>query len=134
MYTILRLSNLLHKQILKSILSPSTDSLGHSPTHAAPDWDPFLSHSSALLTCADDLISTIYTPQNPLVVAAELDSYIEVVRHLRLHLQVHLQGDKLAQQLDNLNLKQPAPLKDPLQWYNTCFDQIQGAADALKSD
>lgn len=134
LHTILRLSNLLHKQILKRVLSPPADS-PNSLTPAAPDLDTLLSHSSALLANADDLISTMYTPQNPLDIATELASYIENIEHLRLYLCVLLQGDALAKQLNELNLdNHSATLKDPQQWFNACFDQIQKAADALKSD
>jgi hypothetical protein len=125
----------LHKQILKGILSPPADSPLRSPTNATPDLDALLSHSSALLVSADDLISTMYTPQNPLDVATGLASYVKVIRHLRQYLQVLLHGDTLTEQLDKLRLdNDSAPSRDPWQWYNTCFDQIQKATDALKSD
>ena len=75
----------------------------------------------------------MYTPQNPLDVATELVSYAEVIQHLRQYLHVLLHSDTLAQQLDKLNLnKDSAPSNNPWQWYNTCFDQIQKAVDALK--
>jgi len=132
-HTILRLSNLLHKQILKGVLSPAADSPLRFSTHAPLDLDTLLSHSSTLLISADDLLSTMYTPQNPSDVVTELASYMEVIQHLRQYLHVLLHGDILVQQLDKLNLNNnSAPSKDSWQWYNSCFDQIQKAADALK--
>jgi hypothetical protein len=77
----------------------------------------------------------MYAPQNLLDIATELASYIEVIQHLRSCLHIFLQGDALTEQLGKLNLSNhSAPLKDPRQWYNACFDQIQKAVDALKSD
>ena len=124
----------MHTHILKGTLSPSADSRLHFSTHTPLELDTLLSHSSTLLVSADDLLSTMYTPQNPSDVATELASYVQVIQHLRQYLRLFLHGDILAQQLDKLNLNYSAPSKDPWQWYNTCFDQIQKAVDALKSD
>jgi len=76
----------------------------------------------------------MYPPQNSSEVATELASYVEVIRQLRQYLHVLWQGD-VSEQLEKLSLNNhSALLKDPRKWFNTCFDQIQKAAEVLNSD
>ena len=75
------------------------------------DLDLLPQYSSALLVASDDLIATMYGPQNVQNMATELASF------------------KIAVQ----NLQGPiTPQGKTKKWFDACFEQIYKAADALQ--
>jgi len=124
-HALLRLTTLLHKRILIDLLSSSsstTPSLPNSPL------DALLLHSTALLTSTDDLISTLYTPQNPTSIRTELTTLIDVVRTLQsgLHTAGFFATIGLEDQLRQMSIQGDGKKtgKDIKKWFDTCFEQI----------
>ncbi|KAF8077948.1 hypothetical protein FPV67DRAFT_1685322 [Lyophyllum atratum] len=133
-HAILRMSTLLHKRIITDILLPPS----HSPLKLSPHFvqhmDSLPPHSSALLVASDDLVSTLYTPQDPSDISTELDSFIEIIDNLRATVLVLLQEPTLAEQMEAMSLKSTGvSQKDPKKWFEACFIQIRKAVDTLKS-
>ncbi|KAG5641286.1 hypothetical protein DXG03_005577 [Asterophora parasitica] len=133
-HTILRMSTLLHKRIRKDILSPPSTSPLKLPSHIIEHLDTLPPHSSALLVASDDLVSTLYAPQNPSNVSAELASFTDVVNALRSTILVILQEPTLAEHMEAMSLQGTgASKRDPRKWFETCFSQIQKAMEGLES-
>jgi hypothetical protein len=114
---ILRLSTLLHKRILTDVLSVPQD------PHTNSTLDTLSSLSHTLLSASDELVSTLYTPQDPDHIATELTEFRRVVSDFQSSI---IQPESLEAQLANLSLG-----KNGLKWFNTCFVQIYKAVDAL---
>jgi hypothetical protein len=121
-HTILRLTTLLHKRISLDLLS--------SPSPKLPDLalDSFSLQSSALLSASDELISTLYAPQDPSVTANELSSFLDVIRAFQALLgdlpsEIHALGAQLG--AISLNVQPGSGVKiDAQKWFDTCFQQI----------
>ncbi|KAG5651598.1 hypothetical protein H0H81_008119 [Sphagnurus paluster] len=128
-YAILRLSTLLHNHIIKDILSPPN--LKFSP-HLIQNLDSLPPQSSTLLIASDDLISTIYAPQNPSDISTELASFTKLIGALQSIILALSQKPTLSEQLQAMSLGGTTQ-KDPKKWFEMCFLQIQKAAENLKS-
>jgi hypothetical protein len=98
---------LLHKRIATDILSSiySSDS--------NPYLDLLPQHSSALLIASDDLVATMYGPQNTENMVTELASFKTVIQNLQAPVMPLLLQDKSKK------------------WFNTCFEQISKAAGII---
>ncbi|KAF8844967.1 hypothetical protein BDN67DRAFT_942534 [Paxillus ammoniavirescens] len=127
-HQILRLTTLLHKRILLDLLA----SPAPAPVSA---FDDLLVQSNFLLTTSDELVSTLYTPQDPSSVRQETMALARVAA--KLHSQVAIlfsATDELEKQLSALDIESsaftPAPTTQPSKkkadkkWFETCFDQI----------
>ncbi|KAG6890697.1 hypothetical protein C0995_005070 [Termitomyces sp. Mi166 len=130
-HALLRLSTLLHKRIIKDVLTiPELDL--SSPL--VKNLDSLPPHSSSLVVASDDLVSTLYAPQTPSETSTELAAFIKVIDSLRATLLDLLHEPSLADQMQALSLQTSAtPQKDPKKWFQICFAQIQKAADNLES-
>lgn len=132
-HVILRLSTLLHKRLIKDILSTTFQPPEVLATDLAQHFDTLPSQSSALLAASDNLISTLYAPQNQIQVIAELSSFLNAIRQLRSLLAMFYEGpSSLVEQMARVSL-QGEPSKDPKIWFNTCFDQVEKAVKSLQS-
>jgi hypothetical protein len=132
-HVILRLSTLLHKRIIKDMLSATAQSSAPLTSDTAQHLDTLPPQSSALLAASDDLISTMYAPQNQYKIMAELSSFLDVINQLRSSLVLFYQGPaSLIEQMAKTNL-QGESLKDPKKWFDMCFDQVQKAVESFKS-
>ncbi|KAK0228536.1 hypothetical protein IW262DRAFT_1455773 [Armillaria fumosa] len=98
-HTVIRLSTLLHKRILRDFLSPS-------PSSALPisNLDKLAPCSSALLSASDDLISSFYPPQDPSAIAAEFIIFQECLEHLKLAVDAFVDDQMLHAQFDALSI------------------------------
>ncbi|KAF9464700.1 hypothetical protein BDZ94DRAFT_1307689 [Collybia nuda] len=132
-YAILRLSTLLHKNIIEDVLSTDVLSLAAVTPRAAQHLDTLPPHSSALLAASDDLISTLYAPQNLSEIATELSSFLDVVRQLHSSLTVIYENpSSLVQQMAQINLRD-GNSKNLKKWFDVCFDQVGKAAEVLRT-
>lgn len=113
----MRLTQLLHKRVLRDILSTSQE----PPSNATLDSLSSLSHT--LLSASDELVSTLYTPQDPRNVETELRSFRKIISDF----QASLVKPGLETQLENLSLGNDNKSK----WFDTCFVQLYKAVDAL---
>ncbi|KAF8628412.1 hypothetical protein AX15_003934 [Amanita polypyramis BW_CC] len=105
---ILRMSTLLHKRVGRDLLSVSYRS------ELNPHLDLLPQCSSALLVASDDIIASMYGPQNTQDLATELTLFKNVIENLQSPVTALLQG------------------KTKL-WFATCFEQIFKAVDALSA-
>ncbi|KAJ7449809.1 hypothetical protein FB451DRAFT_1052648 [Mycena latifolia] len=115
---ILRLAQLLHKRILADILSISQE----PPNNSTLDTLSSLSHM--LLSASDELVSTLYTPQDPSNIETELRSFRKIISDFQASLA---KPDALETHLKNLTLGSSNGSK----WFDTCFVQLYKAVDAL---
>ncbi|KAF7976299.1 hypothetical protein HWV62_5814 [Athelia sp. TMB] len=131
-HSLLRLSTLLHKRVLLDLLVPS-------PTPPPnPALDALLIHSSSLLAASDDLVATLYTPQNPISVRKELVVFIDTVRSMQSGIQsaffpIETYMAALSVEKDKEGNSSAAKGKDPRKWFQTCCEQIYKAATAFAS-
>ncbi|KAJ7097930.1 hypothetical protein B0H15DRAFT_945488 [Mycena belliarum] len=115
---VLRLAHLLHKRVLTDILSTSRQ----PPDNSTLDTLSSLSHR--LLTTSDELVSTLYTPQDPNNVGTELRAFRQIISDFQASVD---KPDALETQLENLALGSSNGSK----WFGTCFVQVYKAIDAL---
>lgn len=127
-HVLLRLTSLLHKRILLDLFSTSLSSTLNQPL------DALLLYSTSLLASTDDLISTLYTPQNSASISTELSTFIEVVRTLQSGLisagffaAVGLEdelGQMSIQGSDGYGKGKKKTREDIRKWFGSCFEQI----------
>lgn len=122
-YPILRLTALLHKRIFLDVLSSTCPV--PVPNVA---YDLLLEQSHSLLAATDELVATLYPPQDPDSVYKEVAALMTVIATLRTRLQVFFPvDDGLDVELNQLSI-QDTPLsksrKVNKKWFDTCFDQI----------
>ncbi|KAJ7685160.1 hypothetical protein DFH06DRAFT_1264492 [Mycena polygramma] len=115
---ILRITQLLHKRILRDVLSTSKE----PPSNSTLDDLSSLSHK--LLSAWDELVSTLYTPQDPEKMGTELGLFRKIISDFQASL---VQPDALETQLEQLSLGRSTGSK----WFDTCFVQLFKALDAL---
>ncbi|KAF7338298.1 hypothetical protein MVEN_02055200 [Mycena venus] len=115
---ILRLAQLLHKRILRDILPASQK----PPNNAILDALSSLSHT--LLSASDELVSTLYTPQDPKKMETELSAFRKIISDFQASLA---KPDALETQLQSLSLE----TNNGSKWFDTCFVQLFKAVDAL---
>lgn len=84
------------------------------PSDSNPHLDLLPQLSSALLVASDNLIATMYGPQNVQNMATELASFKSAVQHLQDPITPLLLQDKTKK------------------WFSACFGQIYKAVDALQ--
>jgi hypothetical protein len=134
-HALIRITCLLHKQIL-SILSPPSQP--HPPNDIADQLPPI---SSTLLTTTDDLVSSLYPPQDAPSLSTELASWLQNIRSLEKVLEGfwRLTPDPppLEQGLSEIHLGEPSEkggLIKGKRWFQTCFTQIFKLGDQLVAD
>ncbi|KAJ6547562.1 Grap2 and cyclin-D-interacting-domain-containing protein [Mycena capillaripes] len=115
---ILRLAQVLHKRILRDILSTSQE----PPNNSTLDTLSSLSH--ALLSAFDELVSTLYTPQDSEKMETELTSFRQIISDFQASL---VKPDALETQMENLSLGSNNGFK----WFDTCFSQLYKAVATL---
>jgi cyclin-D1-binding protein 1 len=129
-YTILRLTTLLHKKILLDLLASPKSAQRSLPIRLPSNaiLDALLAQSSRLLSASDDLVSTLYTPQDPLVTHTELLAFITVVEALQTGVQEFFPDISTGENLGALTLTETSAnsrgRKDIRIWFDTCFEQI----------
>lgn len=133
-HALLRLTTLLHKRVLLDLLSPSPPSSRSASHPTIQTLDALPLYSTALLTASDDLVATLYTPQDPVSVRMELIAFADAVRALQSGMQAaffpldaQLAGMRIADAKDIGEKK----VKDPRKWFETCFEQIYKSAGAF---
>ncbi|KAK0483623.1 hypothetical protein IW261DRAFT_968786 [Armillaria novae-zelandiae] len=125
-HTIIRLSTLLHKRILRDFLSPSPSS-----TFPISDLDKLAPCSSALLSASDDLISSFYPPQDPSAIIAEFIIFRECLDRLKSSVDILVDNQMLQAQFDALSIASNNPTPNLTKWYKTGFEQIQKTSENL---
>ncbi|TFK42583.1 Grap2 and cyclin-D-interacting-domain-containing protein [Crucibulum laeve] len=128
---IIHLSTLLYKHISQDFL-PSLET-SHLPTSINRQLDELALLSPTLVSASDDLISTLYGPQNTNSIRTELAAYQDTLRRLHSTLDVLLVDPPLEKQFEQLNVSnKPRSGKTPSKiWLKTCFGQIEKCRQTL---
>ncbi|KAG6333876.1 hypothetical protein ID866_5219 [Astraeus odoratus] len=124
---ILRLTTLLHKRVFMDVLSSI-------PSESVSNvmYDSLLQHSHSLLEASDELVATLYAPQDPASVRQEVVALMTVVGMLHTHLQAFFPvTNGLEMQLNQLSIQDSTSVPKPREkkkadkkWFDTCFEQI----------
>ena len=90
-------------------------------------YDLLLVRSNSLLCTSDDLVATLYPPQEPASVRDEVVALMAVVTELHNQLQVFF---PVAE-----GVQEPASTRKKAgkKWFDTCFDQISKLSADLTS-
>ncbi|KIJ69400.1 hypothetical protein HYDPIDRAFT_172811 [Hydnomerulius pinastri MD-312] len=139
-HQILRLTTLLHKRILLDLLSsPPLVPISNTA------FDALLIQSNFLLTTSDDLVATLYTPQDRSSICEETVALAKVATTLQSQLLPFFPAvAELEKQLSELSIKDSSSSSAPAsatkitkkradkKWFDTCFDQIARLSDTLR--
>ncbi|KAF5357909.1 hypothetical protein D9756_001573 [Leucocoprinus leucothites] len=126
-YTIARLSTLLHQRIWKDALSTLTPSLPLSK-ETNTILDNLADASSDLVSSSDNFISTIYPPQVVEDISIELQGFRRQLTVLQSKIEPLIPERSIEEQLSNLQLSNTAKSSDHYtklrKWYIACINQI----------
>lgn len=136
-YSVLRLTALLHKRIFMDLLSSA-------PTPSPPSFalDALLLQSHALLAASDEVVSSLYIPQNPATIRKESLALLDIINGLQLQLRIFFPDtSSLEQQLSGLSIggddkSTSTPTSKPTadkKWFDICFDQVTKTSANLVS-
>ena len=111
---------LLHKRVLRDVLSPDHPECNNST------YDVLVTLSTNLLTASDNLISSMYAPQQLPNVSVYLQSLEEVIKDLQRTL-FPSQNNQLSveERLNALELSPQLGNDKSRKWFNTCFEQVE---------
>ena len=111
---------LLHKRVLRDVLSPDDPECNNSA------YDVLVTLSTNLLTASDNLISSMYAPQQLPNVSVYLQSLEEVIKDLQRTL-FPSQNNQLSveERLNALELSPQLGNDKSRKWFNTCFEQVE---------
>ncbi|KAG2037258.1 hypothetical protein BDR03DRAFT_957813 [Suillus americanus] len=134
-HSVLRLTTLLHKRIFLDLLSST-------PTSPPPSFalDALLLQSHALLAASDELVSSLYIPQNPATIRKESLALLDIINGLQLQLRIFFPDtSSLEQQLSGLSIEGDKSASTPSKptadkkWFDLCFDQVTKTSANLVS-
>jgi len=125
-HTALRLTALLHKKISSDLLP-----LRNLPFGAL---DKFASLSPTLLSASDELIASLFSPQDVSHIRQELDSFTHIIYDVKEAVGLILgdkSSEKVEEAMENLALNGQALGKNKLRkrWFDGCFEQITRALE-----
>jgi hypothetical protein len=117
---VIKLVVLLHKRVLRDILSSD------APECDNVTYDTLGTLSTNLLTASDDLISSMYAPQQLPNVSVYLQSLRDVIKGLQRTLSPS-QSNQLSaeEQLNALELSPQLVSDKSRKWFRTCFEQVE---------
>ena len=111
---------LLHKRVLRDALSPDVPECDNST------YDALATLSTNLLTASDNLISSMYAPQQLSNVSVYLESLREVIKDLQRTLFPSQNNQlSLEEQLKALELSPQLGSDKSRKWFKTCFEQVE---------
>jgi len=111
---------LLHKRVLRDALSPDAPECDNST------YDALVTLSTDLLTASDNLISSMYAPQQLPNVSVYLQSLREVIKDLQRTLFPSQKNQlSLEEQLNALELSPQLGSDKSRKWFKTCFEQVE---------
>ncbi|KAG1827291.1 uncharacterized protein BJ212DRAFT_1311346 [Suillus subaureus] len=134
-HSVLRLTTLLHKRIFLDLLSSTP-----TPLLSSLALDALLLQSHALLSASDELVSSLYIPQNPATIRKESLALLDIINGLQLQLRIFFPDtSSLEQQLSGLSIEgdkststHSKPTADK-KWFDLCFDQVTKTSANLVS-
>ncbi|THU91161.1 hypothetical protein K435DRAFT_801486 [Dendrothele bispora CBS 962.96] len=127
-HTVLRLTALLDKKIASDLLSSQLRNL-HPGT-----LDKFASFSPALLSASDELIASLFSPQDVPSVKKELDSLTHIIHDVKeaVYPLFSETSETAEEAMEKLSLNGQAPGKQRSQkkWFDGCFEQVSKAIES----
>jgi hypothetical protein len=129
---------LLYKRIRLELLASTPSPPIRTPTNAV--LDEFLARSTSLLTAADELASSLYAPQDPEIINAELAVFTPTVVNIQKSVQEFFPSETtLGEDLAALRLSDGSSVsdkgggkKDARRWFETCFKQINKISQSFE--
>ena len=119
MQAVIKLVVLLHKRVLRDVLSPD------APECDNLTYDTLVTLSTNLLTASDDLISSMYSPQQLPNISLYLQSLRDVVKALQQTLFPSKNNQlSVEEQLNALELSPLLGSDKSRKWFKTCFEQV----------
>ncbi|KAG2063817.1 hypothetical protein BDR04DRAFT_1185984 [Suillus decipiens] len=134
-HSVLRLTTLLHKRIFLDLLSSA-------PTPSPPNFalDALIMQSHALFAASDELVSSLYIPQNPAAIRKESLALLDIINGLQLQLRIFFPDtSSLEQQLSRLSIEGDKSASTPgnttadKKWFDICFEQVTKTSANLVS-
>ncbi|KAH9857110.1 Grap2 and cyclin-D-interacting-domain-containing protein [Lenzites betulinus] len=137
---LVRFATLFHKRVVPDVLAGlSGPQLESSDLISALDALPSRSH--AVVVALEEVVATLYAPQNPASVASAVAALTESLRalHASVITNVLVPSDAdLAQRMSALSVVQGdggkaggETKKDPRKWFDACLAQIDKSAKAV---
>lgn len=123
MHALVKLGLLLHKRIIKDVL-PSDGLLTTSDS-----LDALANFSAKLMVVFDDLISSLYVPQDASNIKTHLEHFEGAVKDCQAVI-IPVKTKTLEEQLGDLSVSDQNRDKTKL-WFSTCFSQINKASDSV---
>lgn len=134
-HSVLRLTTLLHKRIFLDLLSSAPTP---SPSNFA--LDALIMQSHALFAASDELVSSLYIPQNPAAIRKESLALLDIINGLQLQLRIFFPDtSSLEQQLSRLSIEGDKSASTPgkttadKKWFDICFEQVTKTSANLVS-
>ncbi|KAI0736729.1 hypothetical protein C8Q72DRAFT_20290 [Fomitopsis betulina] len=115
---LLRFTTLLHKRVQVDLLAKPLQSTNNTTLDALPV------HSHAILVALEDVVATLYAPQNPTSIASAISPLVSSVEDLQATITYML--PPALSQIDSAAGGAPSgSQRDVRKWFVTCFDQIK---------
>ncbi|KAF6765202.1 hypothetical protein DFP72DRAFT_335888 [Ephemerocybe angulata] len=130
--SILKLCNLLHKNVIKKVLSAPLQGLA-SHKDVNPIVDELASDSAALPAAVDDLVSTIYSPQDVTDMVDQLQSLSGAVLGIQSNLNALFALDLVAELFNQPLTSSGKKTPDVRKWFDTCFEEIKSLITQLSN-
>jgi len=126
---IVKLVNLLHKTVIKRVLSGSLQTLANDEALNSA-LDELAKDSPALPAAVDDLVSTVYGPQDEEEMSQHLHALQDVIDDIQSHINALFALEPVAETLKASGGKgQKSP--DAQKWFETCFGEIKKLINQL---
>ncbi|KAF9482750.1 hypothetical protein BDN70DRAFT_874529 [Pholiota conissans] len=123
--TLVKIALLLHKRIARDILSSDARSKGNLAL------DKLGSFSGKLLAAFDDLISSMYAPQQASNIKLHLGSFQRVIKLIQ-PIIVLPPNKSLDEEFESLSISSQSRDKNDV-WFATCFEQIDNAVSRISN-
>jgi len=98
--------------------------------------DELVKISSNLLAATDDIVATLYGPQDPSSIPPALSAISSLTQTLQKHLLNNSfipQEPTLERHFDSMTIKGAEKSKDVGRWFETCFTQIDKLCISLSA-
>ena len=119
---------LLHKRFLRDVFSPDAPEIDNLT------YDALVTLSTNLLTASDDLISSMYAPQQLSNVSVYLQSFRDVIKDLQQTLFPSQSNQpSVEEQLNALELSPRLGNDKSTKWFKTCFEQVEVLAARVEN-
>ena len=137
---LVRFATLYHKRVVPDVLNGLTSSAGSTESlNSALDSLPSKSH--AVVLAVEEVVATLYAPQNPPALAAATSSLADAIRQVHTTISSSslmppaVPDTDLAKEMSGLSIEGSRAAekraKDPRKWFDSCLAQIDKTAKAV---